>query len=249
MGTWYTNENLFLESIKDTQIDTFDDLSYDIYGSPISRLSSYLFIESSINILVTEIDSELTLSSNDDSIIIANSHLTNCIGGIFSLHNGSNKVSGICNVYSIDKFDNVLSSYSINLESVDTFFIGYSTDEVHIGLRLEPEDTNLFAGITQIYIGNFVQTINPTPLESLEDVNSQLYLYSDYIIDSSSVETQENIVIENIFSQSEIFPNSITSQETFKKPLIWPTPYPGQIYFWYEQIHSIDFELNVRSKS
>lgn len=249
MGTWYTNENDFLESIRDTQTDTFNDLSYDIYASPISRLSSYLSIESSINIIVNEIDSVLTLSSNDDSIITATSHLTNSVGGIFSLHDGNNKVTGNCNIYALDRYNNVVSSYSMNVDSINNFFIGYTSDEEHLSLRLEPEDINLFAGISKIYIGNSIQLINVISVESLEYANSQSSSYSEYLIESNSINTDENINIENLLPQSEIYPYPISSQETYKKSMIWPTPSPGQIYNWYEKIYTIELDLNTRSKS
>ncbi len=84
---------------------------------------------------------------------------------------------------------------------------------------------------------------------SLENFGSEINLFSENTILDGYIESDEDIDIITLDSQNEIFPSSITSQETFKKQKMYPTPYYGTSYIWIEKPLTIETDLNFRKKS
>lgn len=86
-------------------------------------------------------------------------------------------------------------------------------------------------------------------VSTTENFGNEINLFSENTILDGYIESDEDIDIITLDSQNEIFPSSITSQETFKKQKMYPTPYYGTSYIWIEKPLTIETDLNFRKKS
>lgn len=91
--------------------------------------------------------------------------------------------------------------------------------------------------------------IDSNAVSSSENFGNETNLFSESTIDDGYVDSDENLGTSSLNAQNEIFPSSITTQETFKRQRMYPTPYNGTSYIWIEKPISIETDLNFRKKS
>lgn len=87
-------------------------------------------------------------------------------------------------------------------------------------------------------------------ISSDETITSSTIVYAENLIDAISIDTIESF--ENnipIYASSEILSSSISSLENLPKQRMYPKPIAGTIYTWFEKLHTIETDLNVRDKS
>ena len=236
MGTWYTNEASYLSDITNIEIDLFDDLPLgDTTPTPLSRLSGSLIIEDQNGFYIDFIDGiYLTVTNVDeDHAFIFTSIGYNSIGGLFNLTGpGLYYVTGNVIFEILDApGGNIISSYTYNIESASNFFIWYIVDDdlPNPILNGYPDNSGAYIGVEKITLGNVS--------------------YAEKFIDPNSLNSEETIILETLDIKNEIFSNSIISEESFKKQIIYPKPYRGSIYIWNQRLLTIETELNKRLKS
>lgn len=265
MGTWYTNKASFLTAVTGEITDTYNDLS-GFYTGPLSRLSGKVGYSAVGGLFIVSPNSTVTLSTNDvnETLAIGINTLAsefNSAGGTFNITDSSG-FSYLTGTVTFEFYDGavLIDTYTHIQNSADQFFIGYVPSIISGGsageLKALGPGSGLYIGTSEVILGLGPDSspanvnIDTTSLDSIESFGSDINILAGNIdISINPIESSEDTLIEFMNSQSFIDITPIQSQETFNKPIIWPTPNPGQIYFWYEQIHSIEFELNVRSKS
>lgn len=276
MGTWYTDKNTFLAAVTGEITDTYDDLSGNYPGS-LSRLSGKVEYSSPGGLLIIQPNSTVTLTTDEGDQTLSVDITTlaselNSAGGTFNITDASES-SFLTGTVTFEFYEDavLLDTYTHTQNTGEQFFIGYVPSDIGVGsageliagspgLGLYIGTSETILGLASLISSNYIDTveelsvptfelaidsINITSEELLSNENS---LYPENYLDPNSVSSEETVILENIYAEAFIDVTSIQSAESFKKPLIFPTPYPGKIYFWYEQIHSIEFELNVRSQ-
>lgn len=276
MGTWYTDKNTFLAAVTGEITDTYDDLSGNYAGS-LSRLSGKVEYSSpyGLNIIQPNSINTLTTDEGNETLSIAITTLAtelNSAGGTFNITDasGSSFFTGTV-IFEFYEDAVLLDTYTHTQNTENQFFIGYIPSDISVGsageLKANGPGLGLYIGTSETILGlaslisvNYIDTaeelsvpmielsIDSINVTSEELLSNENYLYPENYLEPNSITSEEIIILENIYAQAFIDVPSIQSAESFKKPLIFPTPYPGRIYFWYEQIHSIEFELNVRSQ-
>lgn len=90
--------------------------------------------------------------------------------------------------------------------------------------------------------------LDPLAIDSTENFGTESYLYPESYIDPNSLTSEEILVLDRAHAEAYIYPSEISSAEVFRKQVVFPKPFPGYIYNWYEKLQSIETELNSRVK-
>lgn len=141
---------------------------------------------------------------------------------------------------------NLLSNLELEIQSSISSVEDFSNVLVQSENYVDPSTIDSTENIT---LHNLDLFIDPNSIITDENYGTDSNLYPDNFIDPINIGTDENIIIDKTLSDAFIYPYSITSQETITKQIIFPKPFPGTIQTWYEELHTIETELYLRTRS
>ena len=133
-----------------------------------------------------------------------------------------------------------------NLSSLlETNYIESTEDIANIYIHTEYNLYPSYIETSGIFSSAFIDLyIDPNFIDTNESFGSELNLYPASFIDPNFIESEEILIIDKAYAESYINVVAISSQETFKKQIVFPKPFPGTVYNWYEILSKIESELH-----
>lgn len=243
MGTWYTNEADFLNAVT--------AYSYSFENSELGAFPDFTYITPDGNLTAVYPDEIILFDGAKKGLFRASTFTTsnyNAIGIVVNIVDYSLNLDSPQEIlaFSVTDDDTILFT-----PDNSTFFIGYIfsnfyENDLNIDLY-EVVPNNLIT--EKIYLGiDGSNSLDPN-ITSVENLSTTNILYSENYFDLQSISSEEYVETNQVYAESYLEPLSINTAESFQKHIIYPKPFPGAIYFWYEIKHTIETELNSRVQS